>query len=50
MMKDPRMLKMMKSAPMPFDGKRTRYGGFKSISKPDALMRCVRVAMNFKRS
>jgi uncharacterized protein YbaA (DUF1428 family) len=31
MMKDPRMLKMMKSAPMPFDGKRIRYGGFESI-------------------
>jgi len=30
-MKDPRMLKMMKSAPMPFDGKRIMYGGFKSI-------------------
>src|SRR5215471_7390382 len=30
-MKDPRMLKMMKSAPMPFDGKRMMYGGFKSI-------------------
>ena len=31
MMKDPHMLKMMKSAPMPFDGKRMIYGGFKSI-------------------
>jgi len=31
MMKDPHMLKMMKSAPMPFDSKRMRYGGFKSI-------------------
>jgi len=30
-MKDPRMLKTMKSAPMPFDGKRMMYGGFKSI-------------------
>ena len=30
-MKDPRMLRMMKSAPMPFDGKRMMYGGFKSI-------------------
>ena len=30
-MKEPRMLKMMKSAPMPFDGKRMMYGGFKSI-------------------
>jgi uncharacterized protein YbaA (DUF1428 family) len=30
-MKDPRMLKMMKSAPIPFDGKRMTYGGFKSI-------------------
>ena len=30
-MKDPRMLKKMKSAPMPFDGKRMMYGGFKSI-------------------
>ena len=30
-MKDSRMLRMMKSAPMPFDGKRMMYGGFKSI-------------------
>ena len=30
-MKDPRMLKMMKSAPMPFDGKQMMYGGFKSF-------------------
>ena len=30
-MKDTRMLKMMKSAPTPFDGKRMIYGGFKSI-------------------
>ena len=31
MMKGPRMLKMMKSAPMSFGGKRMMYGGFKSI-------------------
>ena len=30
-MKDPRMLKKMKSSPIPFDGKRMMYGGFKSI-------------------
>src|SRR5262245_23307962 len=30
-MKDARMLKMMKSAPIPFDSKRMMYGGFKSI-------------------
>ena len=29
--KDPRMVKMMKSAPMPFDAKRMMYGGFKTI-------------------
>jgi uncharacterized protein YbaA (DUF1428 family) len=28
-MKDPRMAKMMESAPMPFDTKRMVYGGFK---------------------
>ncbi|HEX4708714.1 MAG TPA: DUF1428 domain-containing protein [Candidatus Udaeobacter sp.] len=30
-MKDPRMAKMMESAPMPFDAKRMMYGGFKTI-------------------
>jgi uncharacterized protein YbaA (DUF1428 family) len=30
-MKDPRMLKMMEGAPMPFDPKRMAYGGFKVI-------------------
>ena len=30
-MKDPRMLKTMKPVPMPFDGKRMMYGGFKSV-------------------
>ena len=30
-MKDPRMLKMMEKAPMPFDEKRMAYGGFKVI-------------------
>jgi uncharacterized protein YbaA (DUF1428 family) len=31
MMKDPRMLKMIKSARCPFDGKRMMYAGSKSI-------------------
>jgi uncharacterized protein YbaA (DUF1428 family) len=30
-MKDPRMIKMMKSQKMPFDSKRMAYGGFKVI-------------------
>jgi uncharacterized protein YbaA (DUF1428 family) len=30
-MKDPSMVKMMKSAPIPFDVKRMMYGGFKTI-------------------
>ena len=30
-MKDPRMAKMMKDTPMPFDVKRMSYGGFKTI-------------------
>ena len=30
-MKDPRMLKMMEKGPMPFDGKRMAYGGFKVL-------------------
>jgi uncharacterized protein YbaA (DUF1428 family) len=30
-MKDPRMAKMMEEGPMPFDGKRMFYGGFKVI-------------------
>ena len=47
--KDPRMLKMMK-LPMPFDGKRMMYADSRAWSKPDALMRCARVAINIKRS
>jgi uncharacterized protein YbaA (DUF1428 family) len=30
-MKDPRMLKMMETGPMPFDEKRMAYGGFKVL-------------------
>jgi uncharacterized protein YbaA (DUF1428 family) len=30
-MKDPRLIKMMKSKAMPFDSKRMAYGGFKVI-------------------
>jgi uncharacterized protein YbaA (DUF1428 family) len=30
-MKDPRLIKMMKSKAMPFDSKRMAYGGFKAI-------------------
>lgn len=30
-MKDPRLLRMMKKIPMPFDSKRMAYGGFKVI-------------------
>jgi uncharacterized protein YbaA (DUF1428 family) len=30
-MKDPRLIKMMKSKEMPFDSKRMAYGGFKAI-------------------
>jgi uncharacterized protein YbaA (DUF1428 family) len=30
-MKDPRMMKMMEKGPMPFDLKRTVYGGFKML-------------------
>ncbi len=30
-MKDPRMLKMMETGPMPFDDKRMAYGGFKVL-------------------
>ena len=30
-MKDPRMLKIMEEAPMPFDPKRMAYGGFRVI-------------------
>lgn len=30
-MQDPRMLKMMAEGPMPFDGQRMFWGGFKSI-------------------
>ena|SRR5436190_10210916 len=30
-MKDPRMLKVMKTVEMPFDGKRMAYGGFSTI-------------------
>ena len=30
-MKDPRMVKMMKQGPMPFDVKRMAYGGFKIL-------------------
>ena len=30
-MKDPRMLKIMEAAPMPFDLKRMAYGGFKVL-------------------
>jgi len=30
-MKDPRLVKIMKSAPMPFDVKRMMYGGFRTI-------------------
>jgi uncharacterized protein YbaA (DUF1428 family) len=31
LMKDPRLLKLMKTMKMPFDGKRMAYGGFKTI-------------------
>jgi uncharacterized protein YbaA (DUF1428 family) len=30
-MKDPRLIKMMKKGPMPFDVKRMVYGGFKFL-------------------
>lgn len=30
-MKDPRIARMMKDSPMPFDAKRMRYGGFKIL-------------------
>ena len=30
-MKDPRLVKLMQTAEMPFDGKRMAYGGFKTI-------------------
>src|SRR4030095_11456583 len=33
-MKDPRITRLMKSAPMPFDAKRMMYGGFKTIVEP----------------
>jgi len=49
-MKDTRMLKMMKSAPMPFVANGRCTADSRAWSKPDALMRCMRVARNIKRS